>query len=129
MVVYNKIQRTSNSEFTFSVSQTTDNGQRTTDNRQMSNLIIFDPTVEPVSEGFALAPRPVQLEGKIVGLLDNGKHQSDKLLEKVGTLLTKEYGVRKLILVKKPSAYRPAPVEQLEELMKECQMAIAGIGD
>lgn len=95
----------------------------------MTNLIIFDPTVEPVSEGFSLASRPVNLEGKVLGLLDNGKHQSDRLLQKVGDLLVKEYGVRKWILLKKSSAYRPVPGEQLEELSKECQLAIAGIGD
>jgi len=92
-------------------------------------LVIFDPTVEPVSEGFSLAPRSESLQGKVVGLLDNGKYQSDKLLEKVGDFLLKEQGVLKLVLFKKPSAYRPAPTEQLEELMRECQLVIAGIGD
>jgi hypothetical protein len=103
--------------------------QQITETQQPSHLVIFDPTVEPVSEGFSQAPRQGTLQGKVVGLLDNGKYQSDKLLKKVGDFLMKEYGVGKLVLIKKPSAYRPAPIEQLEELIKECQLVVAGIGD
>ncbi len=103
--------------------------QPTTEIKPQTNLVIFDPTVEPVSEGFSQAPRGGTLQGKVVGLLDNGKYHSDKLLKKVGDFLMKEYGVHKFVLVKKPSAYRPAPPEQLEELIKECQLVVAGIGD
>jgi hypothetical protein len=97
--------------------------------KKTMSLKIFDPTVEPVSEGFSLTARPIDLEGKVVGLLDNGKYNSDKLLEKVGDRLMKEYGVRKMILIKKPSSSRPVSGEQIEEFIKDCQLAIAGIGD
>lgn len=90
---------------------------------------IFDPTVAPEGEGFEWAPRPASLEGKVIGLLDNGKARSDRLIEAVGDLLVREHGVARLVARKKPSPYRPAPEELLEALAKEADLVVTGIGD
>lgn len=92
-------------------------------------LVVFDPTVEPVGETFKLAPRAGGLTGKVIGLLDNGKHNSDRLLKQVADLLIREYGVKQVVTQKKPSAFRPAPDEQLDALAQSCDLAVAGIGD
>lgn len=90
---------------------------------------IFDPTVAPEGEAFEWAPRPASLEGKVVGLLDNGKTRSDRLMQAIGDLLVREHGAARLVAVKKPSPYRPAPAELLEALANEADLVVTGIGD
>jgi len=90
---------------------------------------IFDPTVAPVGEGFAWAPRPDDLRDRVVGLLDNGKPNSDRLLEHIGALLVSERGAGQVIRVRKPSAYRPAPDEMIDQVAKEADLVVVGIGD
>ena len=43
--------------------------------------IVLDPTDEPVKTSFTLAPRPEKLQGVTLGVIDNGKKNSDYLLK------------------------------------------------
>ena len=90
---------------------------------------VFDPTDGPIAKTFTPAPRPANLTGKVIGILDNGKTKSDLLLQEVQSLLRSEAGVRDIVMMRKPSAYRPAPDEQLDELAQRVDAVIAGIGD
>ena len=90
---------------------------------------IFDPTVQPEGEGFSWAPRPEDLHGRVVALLDNGKPNADRLLEHVVALLARERAVGRVIRVKKPSAYRPASPEMIDQVAKEADLVVVGIGD
>jgi hypothetical protein len=90
---------------------------------------VFDPTDGPVGRPFAPAPRTASLAGKVVGILDNGKPKSDVLLRGVEALLRSEAGVKEFVIVRKASAYRPAPDDQLEDLAGKVDAVIAGIGD
>jgi len=90
---------------------------------------IFDPTDGPIVKAFTPASRPASLKGKVVGILDNGKTKSDLLLQEIESLLRSEAGVADVIMVRKPSAYRPAPDEQLDDLARRADAVIAGIGD
>jgi len=93
------------------------------------NFTVFDPTDGPVAKTFAPAVRPASLAGKVVGILDNGKAKSDLLLREIQNLLRSEAGVADVVMVRKPSAYRPAPDEQLDDLARRADAVIAGIGD
>ena len=44
---------------------------------------ILDPTVMPLPDSTLLAPRPEELNGRVVGLLSNSKRNADKLLDAV----------------------------------------------
>ena len=90
---------------------------------------VFDPTDGPVAKAFAPAGRPASLAGKVIGILDNGKAKSDLLLHEIQDLLRSEAGVADVIMVRKPSAYRPAPDEQLDDLARRADAVITGIGD
>ena len=90
---------------------------------------VFDPTDGPVAKAFAPAVRPASLAGKVIGILDNGKAKSDLLLHEIEDLLRSEAGVANVVMVRKPSAYRPAPDEQLDDLAQRADAVIAGIGD
>lgn len=90
---------------------------------------VFDPTDGPVAKAFAPAPRPASLTGKVIGILDNGKTKSDILLHEIQNLLRSEAGVADVVTIRKPSAYRPAPDEQLDDLARRVDAVVAGIGD
>ena len=90
---------------------------------------VFDPTDGPGVKAFTPAPRLASLAGKVIGILDNSKPKSDLLLREVQELLRTEAGVAEFIVVRKPSASRPAPDEQLDDLARRVDGVVAGIGD
>ena len=90
---------------------------------------VFDPTEGPAPKAFTPAPRPLSLEGKVIGILDNGKLRSDVLLREVQELLRNEAGIADFVVVRKASAYRPAPDEELNDLARRADAVVAGIGD
>ena len=93
------------------------------------SFTVFDPTDGPVAKAFRPAARPTSLKGKVIGILDNGKTKSDLLLREIQHLLRSEANVADVVMVRKPSAYRPAPDEQLDDLARRADAVIAGIGD
>jgi len=93
------------------------------------SFTVFDPTEGPTPKAFIPARRPTSLAGKVVGILDNGKARSDLLLREVQSLLRSEAGVADFVLLRKASAYRPAPDEQLDDLARRAHAVVAGIGD
>jgi hypothetical protein len=93
------------------------------------SFTVFDPTDGPIIKAFSPAPRLTSLAGKVVGILDNGKPKSDVLLREVQELLRAEAGVKDFVVVRKTSAYRPAPDEELDDLARRVGAVVAGIGD
>ncbi|MBA3338296.1 MAG: hypothetical protein H0T54_00805 [Geodermatophilaceae bacterium] len=94
-----------------------------------THLTVLDPTeagaTSPTAE---LLNLPKDLAGVRLGVLDNGKPNSDRFLAILserflarGALL---YGVRR-----KPSIGRLAPVEMLGELAGACDLVLTGVGD
>ena len=61
----------------------------------------IDPTAGGGKTQIALAPRPMDLAGKIVGLIDNTKEQGDVILETVAHALRERYGVARVIIRRK----------------------------
>lgn len=93
------------------------------------SFTVYDPTEGPTAKAFTPAPRPPSLLGKVIGVLDNGKIKSDLLLREIQDLIRSETGVADVLVLRKPSAYRPAPDEQLDDLARRADAVIAGIGD
>jgi hypothetical protein len=90
---------------------------------------ILDPTSEPGPQAVTYARRPSTLEGKRVGLVENTKFNSDRLLVKIGEVLKAEYGVAETRLWRKRNASVPAHEEIVAELRATCDVMVAGIGD
>lgn len=94
----------------------------------MTDLGFIDPTAGGNRAKIALAPRPMDLAGKVVGLLDNTKEQADVILETIGQALRERYGVAKVIIRRKEAFSRPATEALLNEMAKEVQVAAAALG-
>jgi hypothetical protein len=92
-------------------------------------VAIFDPTTTPKEQPLRYVSRPATLQGKKVGLVDNTKLNSNKLLLKIGKILEEEYGVQGMLIRRKRNSGVPAHDEILNELSVECDVMIAGVGD
>jgi len=90
-------------------------------------FIVLDPTLQVEVARVERAPRPAHIS--TLGLLDNGKPNSDRLLQKVAALLAAQHPALKINYYRKPGAYRPAPSALLDQVAGECDAALVGIGD
>jgi len=90
---------------------------------------ILDPTHEAPASSVSYAPRPGSLQGLRVGLVENTKHNSDRLLRKIGDVLKAEYGVAETRMWRKHNSSVPAHAEIIAELQQSCDVMVAGIGD
>ena len=93
-----------------------------------NNLPFIDPTAGGGKARIALAPRPMDLAGKVVGLLDNTKEQGDVILETVANALKERYGVAKVVIRRKEHYSKPATDDLIAEMAKEVQVAVAAVG-
>jgi len=93
-----------------------------------TDLGFIDPTAGTGRPKLTPAPRPMDLAGKIVGLLDNTKEQGELILETLGEALRSRYGVARVILCRKEHYSRPARDALIDEMAKQVQVAIAAVG-
>ncbi|MCH8206104.1 MAG: hypothetical protein IH956_03770 [Chloroflexi bacterium] len=92
-------------------------------------LLLVDPTTRPIPVAFDGAPRISDLSNKRVGLIDDSKPNAKELLEEVASLLRKRFGVADVSYHRKPSASKPATPEVIQQLARDCDYVIVGVGD
>jgi len=100
----------------------------TTETTMANDLGFIDPTAGGGKSKVALAPRPMDLAGKVVGLLDNTKEQGTLILETIGKALQEHYGVARVVLRSKEHYSKPATAALIDEMAQEVQVAIAAVG-
>jgi hypothetical protein len=95
---------------------------------------VREPLLDPTGDSeratnTTLAPRPQRLQGLTVGLLDNTKPNGAVILRAVGRELKERYGVREVRMFKK--GYFGTPVEEsvVQQMLHNCDFAVAAIGD
>jgi len=95
---------------------------------ELSGMNLLDPTMATEEEPIDFAPRPVNLRGLRIGLIENTKKNAEAVLRKLAEKLEAEYGMTTPVLVHKPQR---APVKdaQIAELKDRTDFAIAGVGD
>ncbi|MBM3218339.1 MAG: hypothetical protein FJZ38_06585 [Candidatus Rokubacteria bacterium] len=91
---------------------------------------LIDPTGGAMArEAFALAPRPADLRGARLGLLDNSKSGSEPILRAIAALLKDEFQWADVYYAKKHSASLPPKPEILESLHRHADVVVTGVGD
>jgi len=95
----------------------------------MAGFEILDPTVEPRRQPLTYVPRPDSLKGKRIGLVENTKFNSDKLLQKIGDILKNEYGAAEARMWRKHNSSVPAHQEIIDDAKRTADVVVAGIGD
>ena len=95
----------------------------------MDKLKVFDPTTEAKEKAFTFVPRPESLHNLRIGLVENTKFNSDKLLLRIAAILEQDYGAKSHVIRRKPNAGVPAHDEIINEFVANCDVVVAGIGD
>ena len=91
-------------------------------------ITILSPRVKRSGGSVRLASRPPDLNGRTIGLLDNGKRNFDVYLDCTEELL-KEKFTFSTIRRRKPSPLRGIPRDLLDEMAEQCNTIITGSGD
>jgi hypothetical protein len=91
-------------------------------------LGFIDPTAGTGRKKIPLAPRPADLVGKVVGLLDNTKEQGTLILETMGQALREKHGVARVVLLRKAHYSKPATDALIDQMAQEVDVAIAALG-
>jgi hypothetical protein len=97
-----------------------------------AKVTLFDPTAprrEPEQIAASAKPGLAGLAGAVVGFIDNAKPNFGVLADDLGELLTRKYGVVRVVKRRKPSASVPAEPGVIDELAAECDLVITGSGD
>lgn len=94
-----------------------------------TRLQVLDPTVEPIPAEAIVASRPDTLDGKVLGLLANGKPNSVEILDMVHEILADRYEFKQVIAKNKGNASRPCPADLMEEMAEQCDVVITSSGD
>ena len=91
-------------------------------------LDILDPTIATAREEIAYAPRPKNLAGLRIGLIENTKKNAEAVLRSVAERLAAAHGMQVAVVVHKPQR-APLKDAQIAELKGRADFAIAGVGD
>lgn len=91
---------------------------------------LLDPTgADTAADDTTLAPRPVSLRGLTVGLLENTKPNASAVLAAVGRELQREHGLKATVMFRKSYFGTPAEESLIQQILHNCDFAVAGIGD
>ncbi len=95
----------------------------------MATITVMDPTAEPRPVPQPLAERPSTLTGKRIGFLNNSKPNVALLLEVVEEELRQRYEPAGVVRRIKTAAGIPAEKALLDDLARECDVAVVAICD
>ena len=90
---------------------------------------LIDPTAAPVTREVRLAPRPTELRGLRLGLVENTKFNSDTLLLKLADRLRDRHGITMAHLARKRSPSHEVEETAIAALKAQSDIVISGIGD
>jgi hypothetical protein len=92
------------------------------------DLGFIDPSVGSGTTRIPLATRPLDLAGRVVGLLDNTKEQAEVILQTIAEALPQHYGIAGVLRRRKEHYSKPATPGLLDDMAREVQVAVAAVG-
>jgi len=94
----------------------------------MATLKFLDPrgTVNPHDR--LLVPGLDTLEGKIIGIIDNGQSNSTSMFKELAKLIEAKYHVKEVLCRTKPTHMQGAPKIIMDEMLNRCDAIITGLG-
>ena len=90
---------------------------------------IFDPTSAPVAREAHRSPRPVDLRGLRLGLVENTKFNSDTLLALLAERLARRHGMTVALTSRKRSPSHEIDEAAVKTLRAQADLVVSGIGD
>ncbi len=89
--------------------------------------VILDPTGERSLTKRTRAPRPKQIDGLTIGLLDISKARGDIFLDRLEAELSKRGATIKRF--RKPTFTKPAPLDLRQQIASECAAVVEALAD
>lgn len=94
----------------------------------MATLNMLDPRATVNPEDLPLMPGLDSLEGKVIGIIDNGQSNSTSMFQELAKLMQEKYQTAEVLFKTKPSHMQGAPKPIMEEFVNRCDAVITGLG-
>jgi hypothetical protein len=95
---------------------------------KMGKVVMLDPRVSVNLEDHPLAPGLDTLEGRVIGIVDNGQANSTPMFRELAVLLQEQYHPEEILFRTKPTHMQGAPGAMIDELAGRCDAIITGLG-
>ena len=89
---------------------------------------VLDPTGEVYRASRSLAHREGSIRGKVVALLDNHRPEAKVFLDALGDVLLRDHQVGRVLRRSKPNQSLPCPEDTFQELLRDADYLVAGVG-
>jgi hypothetical protein len=96
---------------------------------ETGNIVILDPVSIPKTKKIALNPRPRNIEGMRVAVVDNTKPNFNLFMDRIQEILVSRYKVASVSRYRKPGRTVGVSHAILDEIKANCDIAITGLGD
>lgn len=93
------------------------------------SFVVYNPTSGPTAKEAAMAERGASLENSVLGVIDNGKENSDTVLDRIADRLKERYRLEEVVSVKKRSFSQRIEEKEAKRLTERCAFVLAGVGD
>lgn len=94
----------------------------------MATLKFLDPRARVILQDRPLVPGLDSLEGKVIGIIDNGQANSTTMFQELAKLVQEKFNTKEVIFRTKPTHMQGAPKPIVEELLNRCDAMITGLG-
>lgn len=90
---------------------------------------LYDPTSSGATRTLYRAPPLASIDGKTIGILENGKLNAVEMLGGIARLFEERHRCKVRPIYSKSNASAPAPAETLKKAVAEVDFLITGLGD
>ncbi|HEX6175507.1 MAG TPA: hypothetical protein VF089_15980 [Candidatus Binatia bacterium] len=94
----------------------------------MATLKMLDPRAGVNPEDRPVMPGLDSLEGKVIGIIDNGQSNSTAMFQELAKLMREKLLTAEVLFKTKPSHMQGAPGPIIEEFVSRCDAIITGLG-
>ncbi len=94
----------------------------------MATIKFLDPRAVVNPKERSLVPGLDSLEGKVIGIIDNGQSNSTDMFKELAKLLQERLPVKEGLFKTKPSHMQGAPKPIMEEMLSRCDAVVTGLG-
>lgn len=94
----------------------------------MATIKFLDPRVTLDPKGRPLVPGLDTLEGRVIGIIDNGQANSTAMFQELAQLIGEKFHTKEVLFKTKPTHMQGAPKPIMEEILNRCDAVITGLG-
>jgi hypothetical protein len=94
----------------------------------MTTLKMLDPRGAASPKERTPVPGLDTLEGKVIGIIDNGQSNSTEMFQELKKLLEEKHRPAEVLFKTKPTHMQGAPADIIKEYSKRCDAVITGLG-